>query len=339
MILIRIYAIIQYFGRFVTISFVNYILFFRKLLRKNSIFLMTNELEQALIQLTTPFYALLIGLEALLSHWQHRRYYSWRDTLTNFLLMLFNGGIDLAFRAVYVVILAWFYQYRLTEITNVYAYWLLLFLAEDFLFYVLHVVDHYCRFFWAVHVTHHSSNYFNLTTGFRSSVFQPLYRFVYFIPLVLLGFRPADIILMYAITQIYGIIVHTNYVGRLGFLEYILVTPSHHRVHHASNVEYLDKNMGMCLIVWDKIFGTFQPEDESIPLRYGLTSPLEQRGIGHTIFHEWKEMANDLRRDIDWKTKIKYVVNPPGWSHDGSTKTSAQLRKTVALTKKEECEY
>jgi sterol desaturase/sphingolipid hydroxylase (fatty acid hydroxylase superfamily) len=300
---------------------------------------MTNELEQALIQLTTPFYALLIGLEALLSHWQHRQYYSWYDTLANFLLMLFNGGIDLAFRAVYVVILAWFYQYRLTEITNVYAYWLLLFLAEDFLFYVLHVVDHYCRFFWAVHVTHHSSNYFNLTTGFRSSVFQPLYRFVYFIPLVLLGFLPADIILMYAITQIYGIIVHTNYVGRLGFLEYILVTPSHHRVHHASNIEYLDKNMGMCLIVWDKIFGTFQPEDESIPLRYGLTSPLEQRGIGYTVFHEWRAIINDLRRNVDWKTKIKYVVNPPGWSHDGSTKTSNQLRETVGSKNKAECEY
>ncbi len=316
--------------------FVNYpvlimFCFLLKLPRKNSIFLMTNELEQSLIQLTTPFYALLIGFEALLSHWQHRRFYTWRDTLTNFLLMLFNGGIDLAFRAVYVVILAWFYQYHFTEITNVYAYWLLLFLAEDFLFYVLHVVDHYCRLFWAVHVTHHSSEYFNLTTGFRSSVFQPLYRFVYFIPLVLLGFRPADIILMYAITQIYGIIVHTNYVDKLGVLEYILVTPSHHRVHHASNVEYLDKNMGMCLIIWDKMFGTFQSEDPHVPLRYGLTTPLAQRNIGHTVFHEWKAIAKDLRRNIDWKTKLKYLFNPPGWSHDGSTKTSNQLRETTAL--------
>ncbi|AXE21044.1 sterol desaturase family protein [Runella rosea] len=303
---------------------------------------MTNELEQALIQLTTPFYALLIGLEALASHWQHRQNYTWRDTLTNFLLMLFNGGIDLAFRAIYVVILVWFYQYHVTEITNVYGYWLLLFLAEDFLFYVLHVVDHYCRLFWAVHVTHHSSEYFNLTTGFRSSVFQPLYRFVYFIPLVLLGFRPADIILMYAITQIYGIIVHTNYVGKLGVLEYILVTPSHHRVHHASNVEYLDKNMGMCLIIWDRIFGTFQEEEASISLKYGLTTPLAQRGIGHTVFHEWKAIFEDLKRDVDLKTKIKYVLNPPGWSHDGSTKTSDQLRENIISIEKpteEKCAY
>lgn len=171
---------------------------------------MSNELEQTIIQLTTPLYALLIGLEALLSHRQHRDFYTWRDTLTNFVLMLLNGGIDLAFRAVYVVVLVWFYQYHVTVIDNVYLYWFLLFLAEDFVFYILHVVDHYCRLFWAVHVTHHSSEHFNLTTGFRSSVFQPLYRFVYFIPLVLFGFKPADIVLMYSITQTYGILVHTN---------------------------------------------------------------------------------------------------------------------------------
>lgn len=294
---------------------------------------MTNELEQTIIQLTTPFYAILIGLEALLSHWQHRHFYTWRDTFTNFFLMLFNGGIDLAFRAVYVVILAWFYQYHFTEITNVYAYWLLLFLAEDFVFYLLHVVDHYCRFFWAVHVTHHSSEFFNLTTGFRSSVFQPLYRFVYFIPLVLVGFKPADIVLMYSITQTYGIIVHTNYVGKLGWLGYIFVTPSHHRVHHASNTRYLDKNMGMCLIIWDRIFGTFQEELEDEPVRYGLTKSLEDRSLVNTVFHEWKAIFKDLGKKVDWKTKLKYVFSPPGWSHDGSTMTSNQLREAEKQSK------
>lgn len=294
---------------------------------------MTNELEQTIIQLTTPFYAILIGLEALLSHWQHRHFYTWRDTFTNFFLMLFNGGIDLAFRAVYVVVLAWFYQYHFTEITNVYAYWLLLFLAEDFVFYLLHVVDHYCRFFWAVHVTHHSSEFFNLTTGFRSSVFQPLYRFVYFIPLVLVGFKPADIVLMYSITQTYGIIVHTNYVGKLGWLGYIFVTPSHHRVHHASNTRYLDKNMGMCLIIWDRIFGTFQEELEEEPVRYGLTKSLEDTSLVNTVFHEWKAIFKDLGRNVDWKIKLKYVFSPPGWSHDGSTMTSNQLRAAEKQSK------
>jgi sterol desaturase/sphingolipid hydroxylase (fatty acid hydroxylase superfamily) len=288
---------------------------------------MTNELEQTIIQLTTPFYTLLIVFEALLSHRQHRDYYTWRDSITNFILMLLNGGIDLAFRAVYVVILVWFYQYRVTEISNVYVYWILLFLAEDFLFYVLHVMDHYCRLFWAVHVTHHSSEYFNLTTGFRSSVFQPLYRFVYFIPLVLVGFKAADIVLMYSITQTYGIIVHTNYIGKLGWWGYIFVTPSHHRVHHASNVAYLDKNMGMCLIIWDRIFGTFQEELDKEPVRYGLTKSLADQSLPNTIFHEWRAIAADLSKNIDWKTKLKYLLNPPGWSHDGSTLTSNQLRE------------
>ncbi|HAK80286.1 MAG TPA: sterol desaturase family protein [Runella sp.] len=288
---------------------------------------MSNELEQTIIQLTTPLYALLIGLEALLSHRQHRDFYTWRDTLTNFVLMLLNGGIDLAFRAVYVVVLVWFYQYHVTVIDNVYLYWFLLFLAEDFVFYILHVVDHYCRLFWAVHVTHHSSEHFNLTTGFRSSVFQPLYRFVYFIPLVLFGFKPADIVLMYSITQTYGILVHTNYLGKLGWLGYLFVTPSHHRVHHASNVAYLDKNMGMCLIIWDRLFGTFQDELDQEPVRYGLTKSLEDTSLGNTIFHEWKAIAKDLGRNVGITTKLKYLLNPPGWSHDGSTLTSNQLRE------------
>ncbi|MFN4145294.1 MAG: sterol desaturase family protein [Runella sp.] len=295
---------------------------------------MNHTLEQAFIQLLTPFYAILIGLEALWSHAHDRPYYSLRDSLTNFALMILNASVDLGFRAVYVVILAWFYELHFFQISNVYLYWLLLFLAEDFLFYVLHVVDHHCRIFWAVHVTHHSSEYFNLTTGFRSSVFQPLYRFVYFIPLVLVGFKPADLVLMYSITQTYGIIVHTKYTGKLGWLEYIFVTPSHHRVHHASNLVYLDKNMGMCLIIWDRIFGTFQEELDDEPPRYGLTKPLEQKGLWHTIFHEWKNMAIDLKKEVNWATKLKYLWMPPGWSHDGSSLTSHQLRRAYQSSMK-----
>lgn len=246
--------------------------------------------------------------------------------------MLLNGGIDLIFRAFYLGVLLLAYSYRLVEPSgNPYIYWGLLFLAEDLAFYVLHYVDHNSRLFWAVHVTHHSSEHFNLTTGFRSSVFQPLYRFMYFIPIVLLGFHPVDIVVMYSITQIYGIIIHTEWVGKLGFLEHILVTPSHHRVHHASNIEYLDKNMGMCLVVWDKLFGTFQEEIPGIPPRYGLTKPLENAGLGHTIFHEWQEIGADVVKSNDWKTKLGYLIKAPGWSHDGSRKTSKQLQKELSF--------
>ena len=192
------------------------------------------------------------------------------------------------------------------------------------MFYWLHRVDHYCRLFWAVHVTHHSSEEFNLTVGFRSSVFQPLYRFVYFIPLSLIGFNPLDTMFMYAATQIYGILIHTKTVGKLSFLEWFLSTPSHHRVHHGSNIKYLDKNMGMVFIIWDKLFGTFAEEKEVVV--YGLTTNINTYHPIKMVFHEWKNILNDLKKKVSLKNKLMYVLGPPGWSHDGSTKTSSQLR-------------
>jgi len=195
------------------------------------------------------------------------------------------------------------------------------------MYYWLHRIDHYCRFFWAVHVTHHSSEEFNLTVGFRSSVFQPLYRFIYFIPLALLGFRGVDIMFIYAATQIYGILIHTKTVDKLGVFEYFLSTPSHHRVHHASNVKYLDKNMGMVFIIWDKMFGTFVKEDENEPVVYGLTENIRTYHPLKMVFHEWISIVKDLRKQTSLKNKFMYIFGPPGWSHDGSKKTSSQLRK------------
>ena len=290
-------------------------------------------IEDLVLRISTPFYIGLISLEIVLTHWHHKSSYGLKDTVTNILLMLLNGGIDLLFRATYVGFLLFVYTHRLVDPSgNAYLYWASLFLAEDLAFYLLHYVDHHSRLFWAVHVTHHSSEHFNLTTGFRSSVFQPLYRFVYFIPLALVGFHPADIVVMYSITQIYGIIIHTEWVDKLGWLEHILVTPSHHRVHHASNVEYLDKNMGMCLIVWDKLFGTFQAEIPGVRPHYGLTKPLKNNDLQHTIFHEWKEIGEDIVRPVDWTTRLNYLLKAPGWSHDGSRKTSKQLQEEL-LTK------
>lgn len=290
----------------------------------------TYEFEDFILKLSTPFYIALICLEIGLTKRSERRSYSLKDSITNAVLMLINGGIDLISRTAYVGVLIWLYNYHVIEpIANVYLYWGMLFILEDLAFYTLHYVDHHSRLFWAMHVTHHSSQHFNLTTGFRSSVFQPLYRFIYFIPLVLLGFSPADIVIMYSVTQIYGIIVHTEYIDKLGWLEYILVTPSHHRVHHASNVEYLDKNMGMCLIIWDRLFGTFQEEIRNVPPRYGLTKSTGTYGLKQTIFHEWKEIKHDFQQPADLKTKLKYLIKAPGWSPDGSRQTSKELQKKL----------
>ncbi|WP_346237118.1 sterol desaturase family protein [Niabella insulamsoli] len=289
--------------------------------------------ETLLILLTTPLYIVVIGLEMVLSHLRKQNTYTLKDTVQNIYLMLLNGGIDLLFRSIYIgIILMFFYEHRLvTPVETAWLYWTLLFLFEDFMYYWLHRVDHECRLFWATHFTHHSSSKFNLTVGFRSSVMEPLYRFVYFIPIAWLGFHPLDIAFVYSATQIWGILVHTEKVGKLGFLEYILVTPSHHRVHHGSNPKYLDKNMGMFLIIWDRLFGTFQkelPPGEYQPIRYGLTTPIEKENAFNIVFHEWINIFKDLRNhNLSFKQKLGYIFGPPGWSHNGSRQTSHQMRQ------------
>ncbi|HEX5155467.1 MAG TPA: sterol desaturase family protein [Parafilimonas sp.] len=286
--------------------------------------------EQWLILISTPIYFIIIGIELLLSHISHRKTYTLKDSLANLYLMLLNSGIDLAFRLVYLAILQYFFLHAVTQWDNNVGYWMLLLLAEDFLYYWLHRFDHEIRFFWATHVTHHSSEKLNFSVGFRSSVFQPLYRFVYFIPLAWLGFKPLDIVFMYSATQIWGIFVHTEMISKMGWLEYILITPSHHRVHHASNAKYLDKNMGMFLVIWDKIFGTFQPElpEEAYqPIKYGLTKNIENPNAVNIVFHEWKQMWKDVfQKGISLQQRLGYLFGPPGWSHDGTRLTSEEIR-------------
>jgi sterol desaturase/sphingolipid hydroxylase (fatty acid hydroxylase superfamily) len=228
--------------------------------------------EELLIKFSIPIYTIVIGIEILYSYWKQKKYYSTKGILANLYLTTLNFSLDILVRGICLGVLWYFYQFKFIAIDKLIhpvIYWSVLLIAEDFAFYWMHRIDHYCRFFWAVHVTHHSSEEFNLTVGFRSSVFQPLYRFIYFIPLSLVGFDPLDVMFMYAATQIYGILIHTKSVGNLGFLEWFLSTPSHHRVHHGSNIKYLDKNMGMIFIVWDKVFGTFEKEEELVV--FGLT--------------------------------------------------------------------
>lgn len=294
--------------------------------------MLSSSRETILILFSIPFYGVLILTEVILSNWKAQKVYTWKDTLQNVVLTCLNGGLDILLRSLfYVAVLLWCYEHRIFTLQNGWIYWIALFFIEDFMFYIQHLLDHYSRFLWAVHVTHHSSEEFNLTTGFRSSVFQPIYRFIYFIPVVFIGFHPIDIIFMYSLTQTYGIIVHTKYIKKLpAFIEAIFVTPSHHRVHHASNVRYLDKNMGMCLIIWDKLFGTFQKELNEDPVIFGLNKNTpSSSNIINIVFDEWINIGGDLRKRLPFKTRLKYFFMPPGWSHDGSTKTSNELRKEL----------
>jgi len=267
----------------------------------------------------SSIYLAIIGLEVFVSNYQHKKRYTWRETFTSFFLSLLNGLLDLGIRGIYLILLTFIFQFHLFEFNQPIIYWLLLFLLVDFQFYWLHRLEHFCRVFWAAHVTHHSAEHMNLTVGVRASLMRPLYDFVFFLPLAFIGFKPIEILLMYSISQIWAVFQHTEMVRKLGWLEYIFVTPSHHRVHHASNTKYLDRNMGMVLIIWDRLFGTFQKElspADYEPIRYGLTKPLKDANLFTVIFHEWMNIVKDLKRkDIGWKERFGYVFGPPGWTH------------------------
>lgn len=280
--------------------------------------------------------AVLILGEMIYSHYHHRHLYTSGDTFINLVCTSWNFINDLLFRGVALAILIWFGTHQVFSFTDKgWVYWILLFLAQDLAYYALHVADHYCRFFWATHSTHHSSEKFNFTVAIRSSVFQPFYRFLFYIPLTLVGFEALDIVFMYAACQVYGFWVHTELVGKLHpAFEYIFVTPSHHRVHHASNSIYLDTNMGMVLIIWDRIFGTFQEELEDEKVVYGLTTNVNTYHPIKVVFYEWKAIYKDLTQSKSLREALGFVFGPPGWSADGSRKTSRQLKSELRMPKR-----
>ncbi|EHQ30310.1 sterol desaturase family protein [Mucilaginibacter paludis] len=273
-------------------------------------------------------------VEMIFSYVQNRKYYQKRDTLNNLYLTGLAFGLNLLVKGFTFFVLQFFWQFRLFEIKNVFAYWFVLIVVQDFLYWVLHYTGHYCRLFWAMHVTHHSSEEFNFTVGFRSTVFEPLYRVFFYLPLALMGFSAIDILYAYLLTQLYGNMVHTRYKINLPrWYGYIFVTPSQHSVHHASNIPYLDKNMGMVLSIWDRMFGTFRDEDLDEPTRYGITKQPEDMGPVNIVFHEWRALIADMSKAPGLANKLKYLFNPPGWSHDGSTKTARVLQREILANK------
>lgn len=286
-------------------------------------------MSEYLVYITTPLYAVFILGELLYSHFHHLRLYSGKDFFTNLGLGILGACFDFLMIGVCFGVLNYIAaNYALINIQNPVLRWVGVFLIQDFCFYWLHRVEHYCRFFWAVHANHHSSNLFNLSVALRSSVLQPLYRYLFFLPCGLLGFTGQEVMFIYAVNQAYAFFVHTTLVGKLGWYEKIFVTPSHHRVHHGSNPQYLDKNMGQVLIIWDKIFGTYAEETDEV--EYGLTTKLNTFFIPRVVLGEWGKIWADVKKPVSLKDKLMYVFGPPGWSHDGSTLTSAQMRQQMA---------
>jgi sterol desaturase/sphingolipid hydroxylase (fatty acid hydroxylase superfamily) len=293
--------------------------------------MITNLREQVLLLSQIPLYAIVIGAELILSNVRKQKFYTVRETIQSAYLSFLCFLIDAAFRLVALWAYNWCFQHAFFGFEHKgWMYWVSLILLQDFMFYWLHRNDHFIRFFWATHVTHHSAEHYNISVGFRSSVFEPLYRFVYFLPIAFLGYEPLDILFIFSATQIWGTLVHTKAIGKLGPLEYIFVTPSHHRVHHASNAKYLDRNMGMFLIIWDRMFGTFQKEltaEEYEPIRYGLTENLVKPNAVTIVFHEFIQMYKDVTQPgLSWKERWGYLFDKPGYSHDGSRMNSDKYR-------------
>ncbi len=288
---------------------------------------LTNELAMLW---SSPITLALILFEIFISVRYDKQYYKIKDTKENIFLGFCYIITDTLSKAMGFLMLGIFYTYGFklaSNINHVWLYWTTLVLAEDFIYWFMHLTDHNVRILWAGHVHHHSSKEFNFSVGIRSAVFEPIEKFFFFIPLAFIGYKPIDIVLIYILTQLWGVFVHTRSIKKLGVLEYVFTTPSHHRVHHGRNVKYLDKNYGMFLIIWDKMFGTFQPEDPDEPVDFGLVKNIEYKNYFDIIFYEIKQIIKDLKQDISFKEKLKYIFGPPGYSHDRSRKTSKQLQK------------
>lgn len=197
-------------------------------------------------------------------------------------------------------------------------------LAVDFAFYWSHRLHHEVRFMWAAHVNHHSSTHYNLSTALRQSWTEHLTGLPFYVALGLLGFGADLILASFAINLLYQFWVHTELLRTLGPLEWVFNTPAHHRVHHGSNPEYLDRNYGGILIVWDRLFGTFEPE--RAPVNYGLVKNLQSHNLFTVAFHEWRTMIGEVRRARSRREALGRIFGRPGYDPEGRTQTAPQIR-------------
>jgi len=275
-----------------------------------------------------PAFVLLIAGEMLIARARDPLRYCPRDTLTSMALGL-GSTIASGLAAGLVFALAvWVSQFRLFAIGWDWYWFVLAFVLDDLAYYVFHRSAHRVRWFWASHVVHHSSQHYNLSTALRqtwTSVFS--LAFLFRLPLFLIGFPPAMVFFVAGLNLVYQFWIHTETIGRMPrWFEAVMNTPSHHRVHHATNPRYLDRNYAGVLIVWDRLFGTFEPERRDEPPRYGLVKDLGSFNLLWAAFHEWIGIARDAWRAPDFASRVRYLVAPPGWSHDGSRETSDSIR-------------
>lgn len=275
-----------------------------------------------------PAFILLIIVEVIFAVKTQRELYEVKDAATSIALGLGNLVTGIFTKALILFVFYFLYQYRIFTIPwNAWWAWVLIFFADDFSYYWFHRVSHSVRFFWASHVVHHSSEKYNLAAALRQTWTGNITgSFLFWSWMPVVGFEPAMILTMQAVSLLYQFWIHTEGIGKMPkWFEAVFNTPSHHRVHHGTDLLYLDKNHAGILIIWDKIFGSFQ--EEKFRPTYGLTKNVHTFNPVFVAFHEWRNMALDLRKAKTWKQAFHYLFDSPGWSHDASSKTTRQLRK------------
>lgn len=287
-----------------------------------------------LIYHAAPAMAILIVAESIFMISEHNGF-DIKDVLSSLGIMIGRIPVAVFSNGLIVYLYALIYYHRFFNLPDFYWLpWIICFFADDLSFYWFHRLSHKIRFLWASHAVHHSSEKFTFATGMRvpwTADFTGNFLFWAWMPLI--GIKPELILYMKSASVLYQFCMHTETITKLPkWFEWFFNTPSHHRVHHGSNVEYLDKNNGGTLIIWDKLFGTFQ--EELFRPTYGLTDHFKSFNPFKIVFHEWQKIARDFKKTKKLKDRLFYLIKPPGWSPDGSSKTSKQLQLELKLKDK-----
>jgi sterol desaturase/sphingolipid hydroxylase (fatty acid hydroxylase superfamily) len=289
--------------------------------------------EEILLYVVTPALVVISLIEAVVL--SGKRSHDFKATALSLLdLLARNALMVLLPLSVAAPVFEWAYYNRLATLEMSLGYALLLFLGQEFCYYWSHRAAHRIRWFWCDHAVHHSSNELNLAASFRQGLMGNITgAAVFFVPLIWLGFPPGMVALVLALNALHQFWIHATWIPKLGWLEYVLNTPSSHRVHHAANLDYLDANYGGVLIVFDRLFGTYRAEDAAQPCRYGWVTPLASYNPLVVEFSQWAALVRDLksaRSTGSVRAALGYLAMPPGWSPTGEGDTTEALRRSAA---------
>ncbi|QHT67469.1 sterol desaturase family protein [Rhodocytophaga rosea] len=264
------------------------------------------------IVLSIPVFFILIGVELLVERFRQQKLYRLNDALTNISCGIGEQVTGVFMKLFVVSIYQYIYeQYAIFHIPTTWLTGILLFIAVDFFYYWFHRYSHEINLFWGGHVVHHQSEEYNLSVALRQGWFQKVFSFAFYLPLALIGFETLLFVTVASLVTLYQFWIHTKAIGKLGWLEWVLNTPSHHRVHHGVNPKYIDKNHAGALIIWDRMFGTFQQEEEE-PV-YGITKPLNSWNPFWANMQHWVDMMHTIKQTPGWADKLRVVFMPPGW--------------------------